>query len=35
MLAQIVERGADVDIENIDVPVLMHRQRLIRARAFF
>ena len=31
--AQVVERPADVDIRSIDVPVLMHRERLLKARA--
>jgi hypothetical protein len=31
--AQVVERPADVDMGNIDVPVFVRRQRLIEARA--
>ena len=31
--AQVVERPADVQVGNIDVPVVMGRQRLLEARA--
>jgi hypothetical protein len=32
--AQVIERPADVDVRDIDVPVLMRGQRLLKARAF-
>ena len=32
--AQVVERPADVDVGNVDVPVLMRLQRLLEAGAF-
>src|SRR5690606_7888885 len=32
--AQVIERAADVDVRDVDVPVLVRRQRLDKARAF-
>lgn len=31
--AQVVERAADVDIGNVDVPMLLRLQRLLEARS--
>src|ERR1700694_555726 len=32
--AQVIERPADVVVRDVDVPVLVRRQRLLKTRAF-